>query len=402
MNLLVITQYFWPENFRINELVLELKKRGWSITVLTGYPNYPSGKIFKEFSENPSNYDSYCGIKVLRVPIVPRGSNSINLILNYLSYPISACIFGFWKLRGEKFDSIFVYEPSPITVGLAAIFFKKIKRAPIIFWVLDLWPETLESVGVVKSRILIRNIGHIVSYIYKHCEVILAQSKSFIPKIQKYSSENQIIEYFPGWSEEFLNMSKDPPCEMAQDLREFNILFTGNIGVAQDFPAILNAAEILKNYEDIRWFIIGDGRMFKWVKEEIQRRNLHSTVFMLGRFPMERMPEFFKVADALLVTLKANNTLDLTIPAKLQTYLLAGVPILSMLGKEGSDIVVESASGIASGSGDYVALSKAILKLRALSPEQRKAMGISGANYAKLHFNREVLITKLDQIMRRF
>jgi glycosyltransferase involved in cell wall biosynthesis len=402
VNLLVITQYFWPENFRINELVLELKKRGWNITVLTGYPNYPSGKIFKEFSECPSNYDFYDGIKVLRVPILPRGSNSIRLILNYLSYPISACIFGFWKMRSEKFDSIFVYEPSPITVGLPAIFFKKIKRAPIIFWVLDLWPETLEAVGVVKSPILIRNIGRVVSYIYRHCDVILAQSKSFIPKIQKYCSGHQIIEYFPGWSEEFSSISKDPACELAQNLREFNILFTGNIGVAQDFPAILNAAEILKNYVDIRWFIVGDGRMFGWVKEEIQRRKLHSIVFMLGRFPMERMPEFFKVADALLVTLKANKTLDLTIPAKLQTYLLSGVPIISMLGKEGSDIVVESACGIASGSGDYVALSKAILKLRSFSPEQRRVMGISGTNYAKLHFNREVLITKLDQIMRRF
>jgi colanic acid biosynthesis glycosyl transferase WcaI len=152
MRILVISQYFWPENFRINDLVAELVSRGHQVTVLTGLPNYPDGKVFQEYSDNPQLYSNYKGADVVRVPMMPRGDGGLKLILNYLTFAASASILGVWKLRGRKFDAIFAYEPSPITVGLPASLMRTVKQAPLVFWVLDLWPETLQAIGVVRSR----------------------------------------------------------------------------------------------------------------------------------------------------------------------------------------------------------------------------------------------------------
>ena len=163
MRILIITQYFWPENFRINDLVQALSGRGHQITILTGEPNYPSGKFFPEYIFDKSKFNNFQGSQVLRVPVFARKNNRFSLFLSYLSYIISASTIGVWKLRSKPFDVIFVYEPSPITVGLPAALFKKIKKAPIAFWVLDLWPHTLQAVGILKSQFLLKLIGKIVN-----------------------------------------------------------------------------------------------------------------------------------------------------------------------------------------------------------------------------------------------
>ncbi len=150
MRILIVTQYFWPENFRINDLASEFCSRGHHVTVLTGYPNYPSGMVFSEFRSNPSAFENFEGVNVLRVPIISRGKSGLKLILNYLSFVLSATVFGALRLRRQRFDVVFVFEPSPITVGLPAIFLSYIKKVPLAFWVLDLWPETLEAIGVVR------------------------------------------------------------------------------------------------------------------------------------------------------------------------------------------------------------------------------------------------------------
>jgi hypothetical protein len=157
---LVVTQYFWPENFRINDLVAELANRGHQVTVLTGLPNYPDGKVFPEFQVDSAEFQEYEGARIVRVPMMPRGQGGLRLILNYLSFAISASFLGLWKLRGEKFDVIFAYEPSPITVGLPAVLFRAVKRVPLVFWVLDLWPETLRAIGVIRSKTVLKMVGN--------------------------------------------------------------------------------------------------------------------------------------------------------------------------------------------------------------------------------------------------
>jgi glycosyltransferase involved in cell wall biosynthesis len=396
MRLLVVTQYFWPENFRINDLVAELVNRGHQVTVLTGLPNYPEGKVFQGYSDNPQLYSNYKGADVVRVPMMPRGDGGLKLILNYLTFAASASILGMWKLRGRQFDAIFAYEPSPITVGLPASLMRTVKQAPLVFWVLDLWPETLQAIGVVRSRAVLYALEKLVTFIYKRCDLILAQSKTFVPQIKKYAGINHCVEYFPSWAEDCEDLQTVVPAkEVLVKPRVFNVMFAGNIGEAQDFPAILAAAEILKYQPNICWLIVGDGRLAGWVADEIKARGLESCVFLLGRFPAERMSSFFKHADSLLVSLKNEPIFSLTIPAKLQSYLVAGKPVLAMINGEGARVINESGSGISCPAGDSQALANSVLKLFSISAKEREEMGRKGLEYSNREFNRRFLIDKL-------
>jgi len=379
MRLLVVTQYFWPENFRINDLVSELVRRGHHVTVLTGLPNYPDGQIFSEFMKDPHLFNLYEGAEVHRVPMMSRGKGGFRLLLNYMTFAISASFVGIWKLRGRKYDAIFTYEPSPITVGLPAVVMRFVKKAPLIFWVQDLWPESLQAIGVVKSPAILSVVAWVVKFIYKHCDLILAQSKTFIPQIRKYAPPNSQVLYFPNWSDV---ASVDDHPKRAEEVLDkhgiFNVMFAGNIGDAQDFPAILSAAERLKGNANIRWLIVGDGRMASWVKDEVGRRQLQEQVLMFGRFPPERMPSFFQHADALLVSLKDEPIFSMTIPSKLQTYLATGIPVLSMLNGEGSDVIRESGSGLTCRAGDDEALAMAVLELSHMTPKKTQRDGAKG------------------------
>lgn len=402
MKILVVSQYFWPENFRINDLVLELVKRGHEVTVLTGHPNYPEGKIFPEFKSNAESYGDYGGARVVRVPLFPRGVGSLRLMLNYLSFALSASVLGPWKLRGKTFDVIFVCQLSPVTVGIPAAILRKLKSAPIVFWILDLWPESLRAVGVVRSPILLKGVGFLVSFIYRHCDLILAQSKSFIPEIKNYCSSNRWIEYFPSWSESVFDFATTIPApEVPVASGVFSVMFAGNIGDAQDFPAILQAAEVLRNDRRIRWLVVGDGRAAAWVRREVETRGLTDSVLLLGRYPLERMPSFYMHADALLVSLRDEPIFSMTIPGKLQSYLAAGKPVLAMLNGEGSDIVRSSGAGLACAAGDGRALAEAVLKLATMSAEDRKIMGNKALEVNKTEFDRATLISRLERWFER-
>lgn len=402
MRLLVVSQYFWPENFRVNDLVAELVRRGHQVTVLTGLPNYPNGKVFKQFRENPAHYSHYKGAEVIRVPLMSRGQGGLRLMLNYLTFAVSASVVGLWKLRGHQFDVIFAYEPSPITVGLPAAVMRAVKRAPLAFWVLDLWPETLQAIGVVKSHALLQVVGKLVAFIYKRCDLILAQSQSFIPQIQKYAGISRRVVYFPSWAESVFDMQHVVPAdEVPSKPGSFNVMFAGNIGDAQDFPAILAAAESLKSRAPIRWLIVGDGRMARWVTDEIKRRNLQDCVLMLGRHPVERMPSFFKHANALLVSLKDEPIFSMTIPGKLQSYLAAGIPVVAMLNGEGAELVKISRSGLTCAAGDHAGLAAAVLNLSEMSSQEREIMGRNGLDVSAREFDRDTLIDRFEEWIRQ-
>ena len=319
-------------------------------------------------------------------------------MLNYLTFAVSASVVGLWKLRGRQFDVIFAYEPSPITVGLPAAVMRAFKRAPLAFWVLDLWPETLQAIGVVRSRALLHTVGKLVSFIYKRCDLILAQSKSFIPQIQKYAGDSRRVVYFPSWAESVFDMQHVVPAdEVPSKPGSFNVMFAGNVGDAQDFPAILAAAESLKSRAPIRWLIVGDGRMARWVADEIKRRNLQDCVLMLGRHPVERMPSFFKHANALLVSLKDEPIFSMTIPGKLHSYLAAGIPVVAMLNGEGAEFVKISRSGLTCAAGDHAGLAAAVLHLSEMSSQEREVMGRNGLDVSAREFDRDTLIDRFEE-----
>jgi len=398
MKILVVTQYFWPENFRINEIVEEMQSRGHQVAVLTGIPNYPDGIVFPDFQQAPESFRSYHGAEVFRVPMFPRGKGKISLILNYLSFAVSGCLAGAWKLRGRSFDVILAFEPSPITVGIPSAFMRLLKNTPQAFWVLDLWPETLKAINVLRSNFSLGLVNRLVRFIYKRCDLILAQSKSFISYIQKQVEAGKRIEYFPAWPEavnwDLTDISPAPEVQHRPDT--FTVLFAGNIGEAQDFPAILKAAKSIRQRKDIRLVVVGDGRDAGRVAEKVSQSGLDETFIMPGRFELQRMPEFFAHADALLVSLKDEPIFSMTIPGKLQSYLATGIPVLAMLNGEGADVVENAGAGLVCNAGDSEKLAENIIRLADLDDVEREEMGNRGKAFCEREFGRESLLDQLE------
>lgn len=400
MRILVVSQYFWPENFRINDLVKAWIHRGHQVTILTGVPNYPSGKVFDAYSQEPNAFSNYEGAKVLRVPMLTRGTGNFRLALNYLSFVCGASIFGPWYLRGTKADVIFVFVASPPSVGLPALLIGKIKKIPVVLWVIDLWPESLVAVGAVKSPLLLGWIGQMVSFIYDRSALVLGQSHSFLKSIGTYCVDKTKIRYFPSWAEEiFVDKSVTPAAEVPRQLNVFTIVFAGNIGEAQDLASVLNAAERLKNNQAIRWIIVGDGRKSQWLQGEVHKRGLEDKVLLAGRFALERMPSFYAHADALLVSLKRDPVLSMTIPGKVQSYLMAGIPLLGMLDGEGANVIRDANAGMTCNAGDSIGLANTVLALASMSIDDRKQLGLNGRRYAQQEFGRTQLIDRLDLLL---
>jgi colanic acid biosynthesis glycosyl transferase WcaI len=395
MRLLIITQYFWPENLRINDLTSDLIKRGNEVTILTAVPNYPSGRIFQEYKTSPNSFLDFNGAKIIRVPIIPRGSSNFKLFLNYLSFIISASTVGLFKIKRQNFDAIFVFQPSPVTVCLPAVIYRYLKKVPVVFWVLDLWPETLKALGVVHSKWGLKLIGYLVSFIYNRNDLILGQSKSFLPSIRKYCKHDH-IRYFPGWAESIFSKSISESQSEFTENKFFNVTFAGNIGESQDFPSILDAIEKLKNDNLIRWTIVGDGRMFLWLKEQVEKRGLEENVLLEGRHPIEKMPYFFNRADALLVSLKDEEIFSYTIPGKLQAYLKAGKPILGMLNGEGADLIKTNNCGFVCKAGDSNGLVNQVKQLSQMSLKDRVVMGNMSLKLSEAEFDRKKLIDQLE------
>ena len=333
MKILIVSQYFWPENFRINDLAIGLQEKGHHVTVLTGQPNYPTGKFFPGYGFWKKRREDYQGIDVRRVPLVARGNGGAwRLMGNYFSFALFACLLGPVMCRG-KVDRILVYEPSPITVGLPALLLKKVKRAPLFFWVQDLWPDSLSATGAIRSAWILKLVEYLVRVIYCGCDRILVQSRAFCLPIVNLGITPDRILYFPNSAEKLYHPVVLQPNakEHTQMPNGFRVMFAGNIGKAQDFETILGAAEHTQSHPDIHWVILGDGRMFSWVGDQVKRRGLTKTVHLLGRHPVEAMPRYFSLANVMLVTLRRDPIFALTIPAKVQSYLACAKPLIAAL-----------------------------------------------------------------------
>ena len=401
MRILIVTQYFWPESFRVNDLALGLKERGHAVAVLTGLPNYPTGRFFPGYGFFTPSSEEFNGLPVYRVPLIPRGSGQRwRLALNYFSFAIFASLLAPVRCRGV-FDLIFVFEPSPITVGIPAIMLKKFKRAPVMFWVQDLWPESLSATRAIRSELLLHWVAQLVRFIYQRCDRILVQSEGFIPSVTALGADPQRVAYFPNWAETLycpVATAEDAP-ERKEVPAGFCVMFAGNIGAAQSFETILEAATLLRQHHDIHWVVVGDGHRRAWVEGQILERGLKESVHLLGPRPAEVMPRYFALADALLVMLKCDPIFALTIPSKVQSYLACAKPILAALDGEGARVVRESGAGIVCPAEDAKALAESVLRLSRMSPQERAAMGQKGRTYFEANFEREKLLDRLEGLM---
>jgi glycosyltransferase involved in cell wall biosynthesis len=399
MKILIISQYFWPENFRINDIVLDLVNRGHQVKVLTGKPNYPQGCFSEGYSMFSPSTEDWHGIKIYRSALIPRGNGGgKRLLINYLSFALFASIRALFIEK--DFDRIFVYEPSPITVGLPAIVAKKRSGASIIFWVQDLWPESISAAGGVKNKFVLRIVDSITKYIYKHSSKILVQSVGFIPYIVNQGIPRSKLFYFPNPTESFYKIEEQKKEYLAQLPAGFKIMFAGNIGEGQGFETLLTTSKILKDENiTVKWIILGDGRMKNFVSKRIVELGLEDCFFLLGSFSVEKMPFFFACADALVVSLKKNPIFALTIPAKIQSYLACGKPLVGSLDGEGARIIIESEAGFCAPSENSFELANCIKKLFFMDEEERRSIGKNGRRFYEKEFERRMLLNKLEKIL---
>ncbi|MDP2399341.1 MAG: glycosyltransferase family 4 protein [Burkholderiales bacterium] len=403
MRLLIVTQYFWPEAFRVNDLALGLKSLGHEVEVLTGMPNYPQGSLFPGYGWLRPASEEFEGIRVVRVPMVTRGrSKGLRLALNYLSFAVMASLLGPLRCRG-RFDAVLIFQPSPVTIGLPGLLMSAIKKAPALIWIQDLWPDTLEAMGFRRSGIPFRVAAWLSDFVHRRCERVLAQSRAYIPRIEARGVAPSRIAYLPNWAESFyrpLFPQENIADPMAQ-IRGFRVVFAGNIGSAQAFDTIIGAARELQHVEDLHWVVLGDGNMKAWLEAEIARHGLGQRFHLPGRRPPEDMPAYFAHADVLLVTLRSDPVFSLTIPSKIQSYLACAKPVVASLDGEGAAIMRECGAGAVCSAEDVPGLASAVLAVHRMTPQERVACGMRGRKYYEDNFERTLLLNRLDEWIKQ-
>lgn len=393
MNVLIVSQHYWPESFRINDVVEDLLRAGCAVTVVTGQPNYPQGQIYPGYRSLGAGRQRHeAGYDIYRVPVFPRGKGgALRLAMNYLSFVISASVLAPWLLRGKSFDIIFVYAVSPILQAIPAIVLRTFKRASLVLWLQDLWPQSLQLTGFVRNKALLRAVGRLTSWIYGRSDLLLVQAPSATGLVRKLSGATP-IRYHPNPAETF--SAAGAPVEGPTLPDAFNVVFAGNVGTAQAIETIVDAAAILAENRDIHFSIVGSGSRHAWLLEQIDTRGL-TNVSAPGRFPPEAMPGLFARASVLLASLGRNDALTGTIPSKVPTYLAAGRPILAAMDGDGADLVVSSGAGLAAPAEDAAALVRTVLAFHSLPEEARAEMGRAGRRAYEEAFEPQRLAAQL-------
>lgn len=392
--LLIITPHFWPETFRINEVAQMAAASGASITVLTGQPNYPEGKIYPGFRALGAGLEKgAAGVEIARVPVISRGAGSgVRLFLSYLSFLVSSCIVGTVLLRGRKFDSVLFYGVSPILLAFAGLWFRKLKRAPLALWVQDLWPSSLGAVGFRLNPLLNRVLEHFVRRIYRGSDAILIASRGFAIDIERVCRGRVDCIYHPNPAELAVLAMAPPPSAKDDDV--FEVLFAGNLGRASGLETVLEAAQILRADRSISFRLLGAGSRRRWLEQEISRRELPN-VTLEDRVPSSAMPSVLARASALLITLAKSPAMALSLPSKTTTYMASGIPLIVSADGETARVVKEAGAGLCASAQDADALAQAIKCLQGLSAPERAAMGRAAKAYSLQWFEPSRLACRL-------
>ena len=387
-HILVVSQYFYPEQFRINDICIEWVKRGYKVTVLTGIPNYPRGKFFEGYGYCKKRKEIWNGMEIVRIPLIPRGTTSIGMILNYMSFVVSGAI---WKcISSIKADYVFSFEVSPMTQALIGCWYAKKHNIPHYLYVQDLWPENVQTVTGINSSIIIKPINKMVDYIYKNSTQIFATSPSFVNAIceRKIAVNKEKVHYWPQYAEEFYEPKEKMKVDEIPDDDSFKIVFTGNIGTAQGLEILPETALLLEK-ENIKFVIIGDGRYLNKFLEEIKRKDVKEKFIMIPRQPAEKIPYMLAVCDAAFISFRNDELWKKTIPAKLQSYMACGMPIIASAGGETRRIIDEAKCGVCCNIGDSNQLAE---KIRALKNMNLKLMRENSRKYYLNHFEKNYLL----------
>ena len=400
--ILLVSQNFYPENFKSNDIAWELTKRGYHVEVLTGIPNYPEGKFPEGYGIFRKRVEVVNGVKIYRCFQIPRGKKYVKLLLplTYVSFMFFGSIWALYLSIFKKYDVVIVHQVSPITQTLPAIILKKIQKIPMMLWVLDLWPEAFISGTGLNNKFLVDLLGSYVNFSYKQSDKILVSSKGFIRKVEERVKDSTKIEYFPNWAENFQYANKN--IVLPHLPTGFRIMLAGNLGVSQNLENVMQAALQL-NTHNIKWIILGDGSKKQWLDDFVINNNLQESVFLLGRHPSDTMSAFFKEADMMLLSLSSNyEDLKLVVPARLQSYMAAGKPVLAFADGEAGKMVAESNCGYVISADNISGLVSLIVDDILNNTSELPQLGQNGKDYFNRHFQKDLCIDNLVEILKRF
>ena len=396
---LLITNHFYPETFRCNDIAFELQKRGYDITVLTGIPDYPQGKYHKGYSLFKKRYEILNGVKVIRVPHIPRGKGkAMRMITHYASSIFFFFFYALYQALFHKYDSIFIHNTSPAFICLPAVLIKKIRKTPIDHWILDMWPESLAAGGIHNDKTYAA-IEKMMGMIYRNSDIIHVSSMGFESLLIEKGVPKEKIEYLPNFCEDTsANIELKPIQKLPNG---FIIMFAGNIGEAQNMENVLKSALLLKEYNDIHFVLVGGGRKKTWIEKFIKENGLCNTVHLMGRWPIDTMSAFFAKADVMLVSLKDEIAFNLVLPAKVQAYMVNKKPILGMLNGEGQKIIKEADCGWCVNSDDIEGMVETIKNISLMSKGDREAKGLNGYRFYRENFELNHCIDKIDLSLQK-
>jgi len=398
VRILILRQFYPPEPTTLGpELAKTLQQKGHDVTVLTGFPNYPSGKLYPGYHLQPGMREEIEGIPVVRVPLYPDHSRSgMRRILNYVSFAISSSLLG--PLLIHKPDAIFVYHP-PLTVGIPAWILSRLWRVPFLYQVQDMWPETLAATGMLNNRRVINLVGRFADWVYGQANAICVISPGFRENLIQKGVSPAKIHLIPNWVDPETYYPAQPDPELAQDLgldNRFNIMFAGNIGEAQGLETVLVAARALRHIPQVQFVFVGSGVALPRLQEEA--RDLTNVRF-LGRYPAASMPALYALADVLLVHLKDDPLFRITIPHKILSYMASGKPILAAVAGDAADVVTEAKAGLACPPQDAQMLSDTVERMYHMEPEKLKEMGNRGREAARSIYSRDRLVGQIEAVL---
>ncbi len=394
-----VSQYFFPEQFSLNAMAEDLVLRGHRLTVLTGVPNYGRASFFDGYSNRERRDEDWRGARVLRAWSVARGKSKLRLLLNYLTFPITGTWMAYRRFR-QRPDVIFVSLLSPVFQALPAIFLSWYHRAPLVYWVQDIWPESAIHTLRLRNRFAISGLTAVCRWIFGRADLVLVQSEAFPPMVARFGVPADRIRVLPNTAPQMyqpLDAASAPQIRDLMPKAGFTLMFAGNIGESQDFDTLLEAACLLRDREALHWVIIGSGRDLDRVRAKVAELGLEDRFHLLGRYPEEDMPRFFAQADALIVSLRENDIFNLTVPYKIQCYMACGKPILAAISGEGARVIRQSAGGIVVSPSQPAEMAEAIRRLMDLSPDARQDMGRQARAYFDRQYTRDLVYGNLER-----
>lgn len=396
---MVYSQYFYPEQFRINDICIELVNRGYNVSVVTGIPNYPEGKFYEGYSWKSKRRESWNGIDIYRMPIFPRGNNSIGLILNYSSFVVAARLME--RRLPKDIDLVFTYEVSPMTQALPAIWYAQKKDVPHIIYVMDLWPENVQAVAKLSNKMILRQLDKMVNYIYNKSSMILASSNSFVESIVSRGIDSEKVKFWPQYAEELYSVKDPENNEVSVDnYPERTFVFAGNIGEAQGLRILPRVAELLTKAKiNFKFVIIGDGRDKENLIKLIRLRKVEKYFDFIERQPAEKIPYYLAKYDVALITLSSNKIFKKTIPAKVQSLMACGMPLLVSADGEVQSIIIEAEAGLVSDAGQIEKLAENIMTYAKMDKKQLEELGKNSLAYYNENFDKKLLMNQFEELI---